>query len=133
MAIGCDPALTSTGRPGTPATPMQLSCQISAEGGAVVALSGELDVATADRVVRYVSDVIDRHDGPVTADLAELAFCDACGLGALIRIASHAEQAGRPLRLARPSRAITRIMRITGVDHRLLAASRAAAGVGPPG
>ena len=75
---------------------MQLSCQISASGHAEVALRGELDLATADRVVGYVSDVIDRHDGPVIADLHDIAFCDACGLGALVRIVSYAERAGLP-------------------------------------
>jgi anti-anti-sigma factor len=54
-----------------------------------------------------------------------VAFCDACGLGALIRIAAYAERAGRRLELLRPSRALTRIMRITGVDQVLLAPAQA--------
>ncbi len=91
----------------------------------MVALRGELDLATVDRVVHYVSDVIDRHDGPVSADLRGVAFCDACGLGGLIRIAAHAEHAGRRLELIQPSRALTRIMRLTGADHLLLAPARA--------
>jgi anti-sigma B factor antagonist len=101
--------------------PIQLNWQLSAEGHAVITVRGELDVATVDRVVRYVSDVIDRHNGPVTADLRGVAFCDACGLSALIRIAAYAERVGRRLELIRPSQALTRIMRITGVDHLLLA------------
>lgn len=126
MAIGCDPLLTSNGvAVADAAVAMQMSCQISASGHAEVTLRGELDLATADRVVSYVSEVIDRHDGPVVADLRDIAFCDACGLGALIRIVSYAERAGRPLELARPSRSVSKIMRITGVDHRLLTPSRA--------
>jgi len=105
--------------------PIQLSCQISADGHAVIAMRGELDLATVDRVVRYVSDVIDRQDGPVSVDLRGVAFCDACGLGALIRIAAYAERTGRRLELIRPSGALTKIMRITGVDHLLLAPARA--------
>ena len=124
MAIGCDSVRTSPGVAAA-AVPMQLTCQISASGHAEVALRGELDLATADRVVSYVSEVIDRHDGPVVADLRDVAFCDACGLGALVRIVSYAERAGRPLELARPSRSVSKIMRITGVDHRLLAPARA--------
>jgi hypothetical protein len=53
------------------------------------------------------------------------AACDACGLGALIRIAAYAERTGRRLELLRPSRALTRIMRITGVDQLLLAPAQA--------
>lgn len=99
---------------------IQLSHDIRQGGLAVIAISGELDLATADRTVRYVSDVIDRHDGPVSADLSGLRFCDACGLGALIRIAAYAERSGRGVALLQPSEALIRIMRITGVDGRLL-------------
>jgi len=99
---------------------IRLSCRISADGSAAVSIRGELDLATADRTVRFVNEVIDRHDGTVSADLSGLTFCDACGLGALIRIAAHAERAGRALELKKPSRAVTRLMRITGVDERLL-------------
>jgi anti-sigma B factor antagonist len=105
--------------------PIQLSCQLSADGHAVIAVRGDLDLATADRVVGYVSDVIDRHNGPVRADLGGVAFCDACGLGALVRIAAHADRTGRRLEMIRPSRAIVRIMRITGVDQLLLAPAQA--------
>jgi anti-anti-sigma factor len=99
---------------------IHLSCRVSADGLATVAIRGDLDLATADRTARYVAHVIDHHDGPVSADLSGLAFCDACGLGALIRITAYADVAGRRLELTRPSRAVTRIMRLTGVDDRLL-------------
>lgn len=99
---------------------IRLSCRVSADGLAEVSIGGELDLATADRTVRFVTEVIDRHEGTISADLSGLTFCDACGLGALIRIAAHAERAGRSLVLIKPSRAVTRIMRITGVDERLV-------------
>jgi len=111
---------------------IRLSCQVCPDGLAVVTIGGDLDLATVDRTVRYVSDVIDRHDGPISADLSGLAFCDACGLGALIRIATRAEQAGRRLEFAKPSRAVARIMRITGADERLLVPALAAAGAPDP-
>ncbi len=140
MAIGYGQALTSCDEAavptaidaGRPDVPIQLSCRISADGHAVIALRGDLDLATVDRVVRYVSEVIDRHNGPVSADLHGVAFCDACGLGALVRIAAYAERAGRRLELIRPSRALTRIMRITGVDRLLLAPAQGALSVGGP-
>jgi anti-sigma B factor antagonist len=134
MAIGYGQAFTShdddavrtaASDAGGRDVPMELSCQLSADGHAVVALRGELDLATVDRVVHYVSDVIDRHDGPVSADLRGVAFCDACGLGGLIRIAAHAERAGRRLELIQPSGALTTIMRLTGVDNLLLSPARA--------
>jgi anti-sigma B factor antagonist len=99
---------------------IQLSCRKSADGLVTVAIRGDLDVATVDRTVRYVTNVIDSSDGPVSADLSELAFCDACGLGALIRVNTYAGQVGRKLELTSPSPAVTKIMRLTGVDDWLL-------------
>jgi anti-anti-sigma factor len=109
-----------------------LSCQVSADGFAQVSIRGELDLATADRTVRFVTEVIDQNEGIVSADLSELAFCDACGLGALVRIAAHAEQAGRIFELTNPSRAISRIIRITGLDDRLLVPALAGLDAGEP-
>jgi anti-anti-sigma factor len=105
--------------------PLQLSCQHFADGHTMIALRGDLDLATVDRMVRYVSDVIDRHHGPVSADLAGVTFCDACGLGALVRVAAYAERAGLRLEMIRPSRALLKIMRLTGVDRLLLAPAQA--------
>jgi anti-anti-sigma factor len=99
---------------------IHLSWQVWPDGLATIVVRGDLDLATADRTAQYVSDVIDRHDGPVSADLSGLAFCDACGLGALIRISAYADVAGRRFELTHPSTAVTRIMRLTGVDEWLL-------------
>jgi anti-sigma B factor antagonist len=111
---------------------IQLSCQVSADGLVTVAIRGDLDVATVDRTVRYVADVIDRCDGPVIADLSELAFCDACGLGALIRVNAYAGQMGRKLELTSPSPAVTKIMRLTQVDDWLLQPALAGVSSGAP-
>lgn len=101
-------------------TSLKLSHRIRPTGETVVELSGELDVASAQMAVSYVKDLIDRHHGPVTVDLTALAFCDACGLGALVRMAGHAEQKHCPFRLASPSPQLIKIMRITGLDRRFL-------------
>ena len=53
--------------------PLELSHRISRAGEAVVQLGGELDIASAEVAVSYVTDIIDRHGGPVTADLSALA------------------------------------------------------------
>ena len=109
---------------------IRLAYHTGLDGLIVIAIDGDLDLATVDRTVRYVCDIIDRHDAPISADLSGVAFCDACGLGALIRIARHAEQVGRRLEFARPSRSVARIMRITGVDDRLLMPALAGLGAG---
>ncbi len=96
---------------------LELSCRTDDDGSQVISVTGELDIATADQAYTYISEVIDCWPAPVSVDLAGLTFCDASGLGALARIARHARQAGRQLRLisARPS--LLKIMRITGLDR----------------
>jgi anti-anti-sigma factor len=100
---------------------IELSHRICPTGEAVVALGGELDVLSAEAAVNYVRDVIDRHYGPVTVNLTALAFCDARGLAALLRMADYAEQSGCSFRLASPRPSLVKIMRITRLDRRFLA------------
>ena len=100
---------------------LELACATDGDGNQIVSVTGELDIATAEEAYAYISDVIDAWPGlspaPVSVDLSGLTFCDASGLGALARLARHARQAGRQLRLtaARPS--LLKIMRITGLDR----------------
>jgi len=96
---------------------LELSCQLDGDGNQVVSVTGELDIATAEQAYLYISDVIDAWPAPVSVDLSGLTFCDASGLGVLARVARHARQAGRQLKLiaARPS--LLKIMRITGLDR----------------
>ena len=99
---------------------LELSHRVLPTGEAVAAVGGELDFATAEMAVRYVSRVIDSHHGPVIVDLTALGFCDAQGLSALVRMAGYAERADRPFRLVSPSPSVVKIMRITGLDRRFL-------------
>jgi anti-sigma B factor antagonist len=96
---------------------LELSCRTDEDGTQVVSVTGELDIATAEQAYAYISEIIDVRRASVSVDLSGLTFCDASGLGVLAKIARHARQAGRQLRLtaARPS--LLRIMRITGLDR----------------
>jgi anti-sigma B factor antagonist len=93
-----------------------LSRMTSLDGSQVVSMTGELDIATAERAYAFLNDVINDGYAPVIVDLGGLTFCDASGLGVLARTANHARETGRQLRLrsARPS--LVKIMRITGMD-----------------
>jgi anti-sigma B factor antagonist len=113
------------------AAPMELSHRTSPTGETIVYCGGELDILSAEVAVSYVRDVVDRHHGPVTMNLTELAFCDAKGLAALVRMARYAEQKGRPFRLASPSPSLIKIMRITGLDRRFLASQAPALSLVP--
>lgn len=95
---------------------LELSSRMGADGYQIISVTGELDIATAEKAYAYISEVIDSWQVPVSVDLSGLTFCDASGLGVLAKVARHARQAGRQLKLtsARPS--LLKIMRMTGLD-----------------
>jgi anti-sigma B factor antagonist len=96
---------------------LELTCRTDGDGRQVISVSGELDIATAEQAYTYISEVIDSRTAPVSVDVAGLTFCDAAGLGVLARLASHAREAGRQLRLTAPRPSLVKIMRITGLDR----------------
>jgi anti-anti-sigma factor len=104
------------------AASLELSHRILPTGEAAARIGGELDVATAEMAVRYVTRVIDGHPGPVIVDLNALSFCDARGLSALLRMASYAERTNHPFRLASPSAMLVKLLRI-GKLERLMSPS----------
>lgn len=102
---------------GTQEEQLQLLYQRTADGQAMVNVRGELDIATAERAHVYLRAVLESDKkGKVILNLADLTFCDAAGLGVLAKVASHARQTGRSVRLTSPRPALIRIMRITGMD-----------------
>lgn len=95
---------------------LELSRLITPDGQPVVTMRGEIDIATADEARIYLMDVVDTEPLAAIVDVSDITFCDAAGLGMFAKLAHHAREAGRPIRLtgARPS--LIRIMRITGLD-----------------
>ena len=97
-----------------------MSHRVMPTGEVIADVGGELDIATAETAVSYVTDIIDHHHGQVTVNLTELRFCDARGLSALLHMANYAEEAGCSFMLASPSPPLIKLMRITGLGRRLL-------------
>jgi anti-sigma B factor antagonist len=98
---------------------LTLSWLISQTGQTTVTFAGELDTASADQAYEYVRAAIDARGGQVLLDVAGLSFCDARGLGALMRMSRHAGQAGASLRLVAPPPRLMKIIRITGLEDKL--------------
>ena len=85
----------------------------------MVALSGELDVATADSVEQALIDV--EEDGPerMVLDLRELRFIDSTGLSLLINADRRARKAGRQVTIVTGTGPPRRILETVGLDTRL--------------
>jgi anti-sigma B factor antagonist len=85
----------------------------------VVALSGELDLASAPRLEDELKR-IEQNDPPVIVlDLQGLGFMDSSGLRSLLSADARAREQGRRLVLVRGDERVQRVLRITRLDERL--------------
>lgn len=84
----------------------------------VVALAGELDMATSPRLGETVVEILDR--GPVrviTIDLSELGFLDSSGMRALLQARNAAARHGAEFAVRRPSEHVGKVLRIAALDQ----------------
>ncbi|AIR96120.1 STAS domain-containing protein [Streptomyces glaucescens] len=83
---------------------------------AVIALSGEFDIASAPAVRARALDLIANGHPDLVADLAGVTFCDSSGLGALVGIWRCAKDADGSLTLAAIPDRLGRLLSVTGMD-----------------
>lgn len=85
------------------------------EEGPRVAITGELDAYTAPRLRRLADLLIDGSGPKLVFDLTETAFVDSTGLGVLVGAARKARQEGMEAVIDSPSRAVYRVLDLTGI------------------
>ena len=90
-----------------------------------LAIEGELDIGTAPEFRTTIGTLLGAGCRHLVLDLSRTSFMDSSGLGALLWAANRLRGAGGELVAERPSAAVARTLRITGVD-RLLMQPRAA-------
>ena len=90
------------------------------ESNVTLAVAGELDMSTIDRLTGQVDAHLQRRVDCLTLDLSELAFMDSTGLRLLIELNNRARQETWTLKLIIPRHdAAARVLRITGADAAL--------------
>jgi anti-sigma B factor antagonist len=87
-------------------------------GMSVIAVIGEVDRNSSDRLAGYIGEV-HRPGDHVVIDLAELSFMDSSGLRVLLDCARRCADGGADLHLAAAHGAPARLLAVTGVDRRL--------------
>lgn len=89
---------------------------------ALVALRGELDLATAPQVAEVLDGLAPDAGGVrhIVLDLRGLTFMDASGLHALVRQNNHARQNRHNLAVVRGREAIDRRLTLTAADEILV-------------
>jgi anti-anti-sigma factor len=91
------------------------------QGHTVIKLCGELDIASAPHVREQLLAVLDRHRKPrLILDLSELEFMDSSGTAVLVNTERRARLLGCTLALASPQAAVSRVLRISGLDQHFL-------------
>jgi anti-anti-sigma factor len=93
----------------------------------LVTVAGELDIATARGLQERLS-ALTAAGLAVVADLDQVSFIDAAGLGALARVARHARTHGSSLHVVCSRPRTRQLFQLTEVDDRVpLASTRAEA------
>ncbi|MFG2090774.1 MULTISPECIES: STAS domain-containing protein [unclassified Spirillospora] len=85
---------------------------------AVVALTGEIDLRTADGLRARLVELHAAGPRRLLVDFTAVPFCDAAGLGALVAAHNQISASGGEIVLAGVRPAQSRLLRITGL-HRL--------------
>ncbi len=85
----------------------------------IVHLQGELDMATAADLQRVVDAAMAEDAATVVLDLTNLTFVDSTGISVFLRAGRQAETHGRTLKLRRPTQAVLKILRLSGLDRQL--------------
>ncbi|MFC5752333.1 STAS domain-containing protein [Actinomadura rugatobispora] len=88
-------------------------------GHTIVALHGELDIASAPALREHLLGSLHHSARLLIVDLGEVSFCDATGLAVLIGIQRRATGIGITLQLANPRPQVAKLLRITGLDRSL--------------
>ncbi len=96
---------------------MDLLCHItSVDAGAVVSLSGEVDLASAPTLRNALVRAIDEHRGAtIVVDLDGVAALDDAGMGVLLGAAGRAREAGGDVVVVVTSARLRERFAITGL------------------
>jgi anti-sigma B factor antagonist len=89
------------------------------DGHAQVRFVGELDIAQIKRAESEVVEVLDKTAGALRIDLSGLTFCDAAGIGLLLRLDAETRARARILVLQHPTRPVRRVFDLVGVANHL--------------
>ncbi|GGO27453.1 hypothetical protein GCM10010116_55010 [Microbispora rosea subsp. aerata] len=81
-------------------TTQQLEITVSDHQPAVVvALRGELDIASGDTLRRAIRELVRQGRTKIVVDASDLGFCDSCGLEALLDARDDIHKAAGAMRL----------------------------------
>jgi anti-sigma B factor antagonist len=87
------------------------------DGWAVVAVSGQVDLATAPELKERMLGLVTDGKEHLVADLTATEFLDSTALGALVSVLKRLRVKGGEMRLVCTSPSILKVFDITGLDR----------------
>src|SRR5207244_6449580 len=100
---------------------------VSDPPAATVVLDGEIDIATAPAIRRFLMAAISGGNVHLAVDMSGVTFIGAAGIGVLVDAASRAREAGGSLSLLAPSRQVRWLLGVLHLDA-ILPAAQASTG-----
>ncbi|HEX9086412.1 MAG TPA: STAS domain-containing protein [Arthrobacter sp.] len=108
---------------------MLLSYKVN-DSYAVISAAGRLNMVSAPKLREMVAEVVAAGSPRIVINLAETAFMDSSGLGALIGCLKAARQAGGDLRIAAVQPQVQMVLGLTSMDKVLTSYPSAAEAFG---
>lgn len=88
-------------------------------GHIVLAVRGEFDAVTTAGLREQFAGILNEATVPMIVDLSGVSFCDASGLAMLIGVQRRARLRGLTVAMSEPSREVSELLRVSGLDHAL--------------
>jgi anti-sigma B factor antagonist len=92
--------------------PLQVE-RIGADGYELLAVKGEIDIATSPRLIASLNDAVTDSSHSVVVDLAAVEFMDSTGLALLVRAHRRLRGRGRGFAVVCPDGHVRRIFELT--------------------
>lgn len=99
--------------------PLTLSHQ-QTDGDAVIALDGELDLASAPDLAELAGELVRNGADNIIVDAERLSFCDSSGLRILVSIANDLRPTGGRVAIVNPQPIVLRVLELTGLDRTVM-------------
>ena len=90
------------------------------DGDAVIALDGELDLASAPDLAQLAGELVRNGAGNIIVDAQRLSFCDSSGLRILVSIANELRPTGGRVAIVNPQPVVLRVLELTGLDRTVM-------------
>jgi anti-anti-sigma factor len=108
--------MTITFSPVTALPQLYLDTSWTSPSSALVAVGGEVDLATAHVLRERLLGVVREHAPAVLeVDLAAVTFLDCIGISVLVAVRNTATQVGCQMRIVRPQPIVRRVLDVTGL------------------